>query len=197
MISQRFFVIHLGNKKSRKRRLANDIPQGSVLRLILFNIYMADIPSTNCKKYTYVYADDIVIITSGRNFKTCNTLSTDLTKLANYFYNWRLKLNPFKTVSSCFHMANRLTKVSTECLPPRSGNIFHYFTQIPWSNFGLFTYFWKRHHRENITAKTNARCNMLKILAGNSWGSEFHVLRAFAGPLLFCSEILCTSLVTQ
>ena len=47
MISQKYFVSHLGNKKSRKRCLADGVPQGSVVAPILSNIYMADIPLTN------------------------------------------------------------------------------------------------------------------------------------------------------
>ena len=109
MIRQRFFVLNLSNAKSRKRRLANGVPQDSVLAPILFNICMADISLTNCKKN--IYANGIAITTSGSNFKTIeNKLSTDLAKLPDYFHNWRLKLNPLKTVSSCFHLANRLVK---------------------------------------------------------------------------------------
>ena len=36
------------------------------------------------------------------------TLSDDLDKFRNYFYNWRLELNTAKTVCSAFHLTNRL-----------------------------------------------------------------------------------------
>ena len=36
------------------------------------------------------------------------TLSDDLAKLRNYFYNWRLKLNTPKTVCSALHLTNRI-----------------------------------------------------------------------------------------
>ena len=51
MVSQKLFVLHLHNKKSKKRRLASGNPQGLVLTPMLFNIFTADIPLTNGKKY--------------------------------------------------------------------------------------------------------------------------------------------------
>ena len=150
MIRQKFFVLHLSNAKSRKRRLANGVPQDSVLAPILFNICMADISLTNCKKY--IYADGIAITTSGSNFKTIeNKLSTDLAKLPDYFHNWRLKLNPLKTVSSCFHLANRLVKyqlnvsLHNQALP--------FTTSLKYLGKTLDRSLTYRQHLQNITAK--------------------------------------------
>ena len=76
----RFFVLHLGNKKSRKTRPANGVPQGSVLVPMLFSIYMVDIPLKELQNN--IYADDIAITARGSDFKTiASTLSTDLAKL--------------------------------------------------------------------------------------------------------------------
>ena len=51
----------------------------------------------------YINADNIVMMASDR-FRTVveQTLSDDLEKLRNYFYNWRLKLNTIKNCLWCF-----------------------------------------------------------------------------------------------
>jgi len=61
MVSNRSFTLTTGNGQwSRLRRLKNEIPQRSVLVLLLFNIYISDLPSTISRKYAY--ADDIAIM---------------------------------------------------------------------------------------------------------------------------------------
>jgi len=61
MVSNRSFTLTTGNgKRSRLRRLKNDVPQGSVLAPLLFNIYTSDLPTTVSRKYAY--ADDLAIM---------------------------------------------------------------------------------------------------------------------------------------
>jgi len=61
MVGNRSFTLTTGNgQRSRLRRLKNGVPQGSVLALLLFNIYMSDLPTTISR--TYAYADDLAIM---------------------------------------------------------------------------------------------------------------------------------------
>jgi len=47
MVSNHSFILTTGNsKRSRLRRLKNDVPQGSVPAPLLFNIYMSDLATT-------------------------------------------------------------------------------------------------------------------------------------------------------
>ena len=107
MISQLRFHVHIKKSKSRSRTLLNGVPQGSVIVPAFFSLYTYDIPATVSRKY--ICADDIVMMASDKCFTVIEqTLSDDLDKLRNNFYNWRLDLNTTKTVSSPLHLTNRL-----------------------------------------------------------------------------------------
>ena len=57
----------------------------------------------------YIYADDTAMKVSDKCFTVVEqTLSENLDKLREYFYNWLLKLNSTKIVCSTFHYNNRL-----------------------------------------------------------------------------------------
>jgi len=61
MIGNRSITLTNGNAKtSRLFCLKNDVPQRSVLVHLLFNIYIADLLTTVCRKYAY--ADDLAIM---------------------------------------------------------------------------------------------------------------------------------------
>jgi Reverse transcriptase (RNA-dependent DNA polymerase) len=105
MLSNRFFQVFHGTKNSRWRRLNNGLPQGSVLAPILFNLYMADIPSTVSTQFQY--ADDIVLTYQAETFDECETiLEEDIENLNRYFQRWRLQPNPSKTEACVFHLNN-------------------------------------------------------------------------------------------
>ena len=54
MVGNHSFTLTTGNgKRSRLRRLKNDVPQGSVLAPLLFNVYISDLPTTVSRKYAY------------------------------------------------------------------------------------------------------------------------------------------------
>jgi len=54
MVCNRNFTLTTGkDKRSRRRRLKNDVPQELVLAPLLFNIYISDLPTTVSRKYAY------------------------------------------------------------------------------------------------------------------------------------------------
>ena len=97
------------SQQSRLKRINNGVPQGSVLSPLLFNVYIADLPQTNWKKYGY--ADDIALLKVHRDWNTIEeTLSQDMYILSTWLKQWRLKLSEAKTVSATFHLNNREAK---------------------------------------------------------------------------------------
>ena len=98
------FDLHIGPTKSKRCLFKNGVPQGSVLALLLFNIYTSNLPPTTSKKY--VYTDDVALATASRNFDVLEIMPSKDRELSHYFHNWQLKLNTSKTVTSVFHLDN-------------------------------------------------------------------------------------------
>jgi len=64
LVGNRSFTI--GNDElSRLRRFKNGVPQGSILALLLFNIYTSDLPTSVSRKYAY--ANDRAIVHADGN----------------------------------------------------------------------------------------------------------------------------------
>ena len=83
----------------------NDLPQGSVLAPVLFNLYTNDLRVTHSRKF--IYADDMNLAIQSQYFSKLEcSLSSDLARLSYYCQQWRLKPSGTKTVVSCFHLHN-------------------------------------------------------------------------------------------
>ena len=110
LVWNRSFTLTTGDsKRSRLRRLKNGVPQGSVLALLLFNIYVYDLPSTVSRRYAY--ADDLALLYSSDDWKDLEGVSSqDMTTISTYLQTWRLQLSHTKTVTSAFHLNKREAK---------------------------------------------------------------------------------------
>ena len=68
LVQNRSFTLTTGDsKQNRLHRLKNDVPQGTVLAPLLFNIYTYDLPSMISRKFAY--ADDLALLHSSGNWK--------------------------------------------------------------------------------------------------------------------------------
>ena len=100
MVGNRSFTLNTGNdKRSRLRRLKNDVPQGSVLAPLLFNIYISDLPNTVSRKYAY--AEDLAIMHADGDWQAAEgVLSKNMATVGEHFQTWKVKLSTTK--GGCF-----------------------------------------------------------------------------------------------
>ena len=172
LISNRSFRVHTGNTKSTWRRVRNGLPQGSVLAPILFNCYTYDTPSSRCSKY--MYADDSALLARGKTTIAVQAdLQADANALADYYRKWKLRLNPSKCVSVLFNLGPRkpdlVIILNGEKVPAESS-----FKYLGVELDRSLTY---NQHCTNTAEKLQKRVNLIRMLAGKSWGTKPRSLR--------------------
>ncbi len=185
ILANRSFVLKTSSDQtSRPRRLRNGVPQGSVLSPMLFNLYISDLPQTISRKYGY--ADDLALLYSDRVWsKLENTLRADMTQLATYLRSWRLKLSKAKTTVTAFHLNTKEAKhqltINLDGTPlPYSATPTYFGVKLD----RQLTY---KEHLKALCAKVSARNNLLRRLAGSSWGTSTSTLRTSALALVYCA----------
>jgi hypothetical protein len=188
MLSGRMFRVLLGKNESPIRRLKDGLPQGSVLAPLLFNVYTADLPQTQSRKF--IYADDIALATQSKDLgRTEYTLTQDLETMKRYLDKWKLKPNPGKTEVACFHLNNKLANYK---LNVNFGGVQLHHNEHPrYLGVTLDRTLTFKSHLEKTAAKLRSRANLIQHLAGSSWGANAQVLRISALSLVFSTAEYC------
>ena len=91
-------VFKYNSVKSTKKYILTGIPQGSILGLLLFILYIIDIK--NCSKIVSIllFSDDTSVLYSHSNFKTIQeTLQIKMNKIAKWLNLNKLSINTTKT----------------------------------------------------------------------------------------------------
>ena len=184
-----FFLVTSDGQRSRKRKLRNGLPQGSVLAPILFNIYISDMPPTTATKY--LYADDSALGYAHQLKEVVEkTLERDLATLYNFFNVWHLKVSIKKTVCSYFHLANRLANDTLRIL--HDGTPLRFDSEPVYLGLTLDRSLTFLPHLKKAAKKVSARVNLIKLLAGSYWGANFNTLLTSTLALVFSTaEYAC------
>ena len=161
--------------RSKFRILRQGVPQGGVLSPFLFNLYMSDMPTPSGSMKIITYADDTTILNRNKNIdRACAQMNPYLDRLASWFSERKLLLSATKSTTTVFTTASNEAgrdlpvyidgdKIPTSTEPKLLG-----VTLDPMLNFGK--------HVKSLRAKLSQRNNVLKALAGSTWGKSKEVL---------------------
>ena len=115
-LSGRTQHVVIDGKASDPVPVLSSVPQGSVLDLVLFLIFINDL-SDNIRYSVYLFADDCVLYRNIHSLQDCLILQEDITSLGQWEADWQIKLS----LNKFFSTINYTTKFWKMFSP-----------QIPW-----------------------------------------------------------------
>ena len=162
-------IVHFRQKESKSRKMKTGVVQGGVLSPALFNYYLADFPTPPPNIKLIKYADDITIYTSGHVVADLiNCFNIYLLQVLNYINNKKLTVSTAKSTVTLFtpdtheHHLHPQVKLADKVLPRKKKPKVLGAT--------LDTQLTFTQHCNNIAVKVQQCNNVLKALAGSTWG---------------------------
>ena len=183
-LSDRCFKVRINDTTSETKQINAGVPQGSKISPLLFNLYVADFPTTNNTEVA-LYADDSAIYSSSKDAETITqNIQAHLNEIQKWGEKWKIKLNPQKSTAVLF----------TNRRPKTPGNLKLYGNSIPWSPnikyLGVILdskLTWNPH----ITSKLQQGYQRLKVLyplinrqTALSWRCSLMLYKQILRPLL-------------
>ena len=174
-LQNRTIATNLNSTLSTKRNLEEGLPQGSALSCTLFLIYINDL-ADNIEVHTALFADDLVMWTSGKHFlQMQRLLNRALSILSIYCELWKLKINTSKTVYSIFTLSP--VHIRTTLHLKVQGTNIQKDENPKYLGVRLDPKLSLKAHFDDIAEKVSRRLNLLKRLASSNWGTNKNTLR--------------------
>ena len=187
-LSDRRSKVRICNSYSRPFRLRRGVPQGSVLRPVLFSLYINDLPTfLPASVKTSLYADDLAIWASSPKVECATAVvQAALNRLVEWSSKWRLPLNPLKCETSFFSLDPYQSRIqpSLHILnTPLKFNPHPTFLGVTFDRTLSF-----RYHVLSLRKKFHNRFRAFRSIASASWGPSKESLctlyKAFIRPIL-------------
>ena len=167
--------VEFRGRRSKFRKMRQGVPQGGVLSPVLFNLYMSKMPSPPGKIKLVSYADDSNVLNSGRKLDPiCQELNAYLATLDDWFCERNLFISPAKSTATVFTTwgnecsAELDIKINGVTVP----TVKHpKFLGIVFDNLHTFN-----QHASYLKSRVQSRNNILKSLAGTTWGKDKETL---------------------
>ena len=187
-LSERTFAVRVGEVTSSTQTIGAGVPQGSVLGPHLFNIFINDIidaaledsrlmrlepPDSVESLGTALYADDITLWKAAKDVEIIQErLQRALDDVHEWICRWRLRVNTKKTVYTIIENSAKKSKlnVSYASVPPEHEASPRFLGVNLDRRLNLNT------QVNNIVAACKNHLNLLRRLAGKSWGLSTRLL---------------------
>ena len=158
---------------SKQRPIRSGVPQGSVISPCLFNFFVADYPATAPLHVSY--ADDFTAFASHPDYRiAASTISAHADDVAAWAADHGLTISLSKSHSTLFtpdtHQSQIVPSITLK------GDIIPLNRRPKILGVTLDTHFTFTPHIKTITDKARSRLNILRALAGSSWGQHKETL---------------------
>ena len=167
--------VEFNGARSNRRKVTQGVPQGGVLSPILFNIYMSKLPDPPANIGVVSYADDISILTTGPMIgPLAQHMNGYLDILARWLRDRHLTLSTAKSSVTLFTTWNR--EMTLPLGVRIEGHELPLVQQPKLLGVKFDSLHTFAHHAAYCNTKLRQRNNILKKLAGTTWGCSREIL---------------------
>ena len=146
------------------------VSQGSVLSLLLFLIYVNDLPNPHHRQDSKSqFADDTALWAASKNVHfTAKLLHKDLRNLAKWCAKWRIKLNSQKAKVTIFSRSPFSRK--SEPILKLYGERLKIYPQVKFLGITFDSKLTFQKHFEEILWRCNTRYHHVRLTCNKKWG---------------------------
>ena len=181
---KRWFNSYLHGRQSRvrfrdttssARNVRTGVPQGAVTSPILFNFYLAMLPSPPPGVFVVQYADDISVYVSGTEISLMSDMINNyIQKVLDFLRERELEVSPTKSTVTLFTPDTKEANIHPDV---KMDGAKVDLVKTP-KLLGVFfdTMYTFSHHIKETVKKSKGKVNALKSLAGSAWGQDKETL---------------------
>jgi hypothetical protein len=167
--------VNFRNKQSKSRNVRTGVPQGAVISPILFNFYLKDLPSPPPGIKVVQYADDISIYSSGKSITSMSiSINNYVNKVTDFLEERELLVSPEKSTVTLFTPDSHEAKIHPQIKIKNLLVPLEKHPRLLGVTFDTMHTF--NQHAKLTASKASKKINILKSLAGSTWGQSKETL---------------------
>lgn len=177
-LSDRRANVHFGDARSKRRRMRDGLPQGTVLGPLLFLIYINDlIKDLPAGVEISLFADDICLWVQDQSIDLASALLEKAIHVVERFATeWKLTISMAKTTLTLFSLNTHEANVAP-IVKYLNGETVKFEKEPCFLGVTFDRTLSFRAHEANIAKRMKSRLSTMRALSGTTWGCQADTLR--------------------